>query len=161
MDNFRLGYDTYNLRMRRALEGRGSHSFQHYKAAGEAFAAPSLVVFALALCGGFENVVQPANLRSQEAGDLPMERWGAWRKTAEDLRAVAAQIRQCARSCGACFSSQHVSLTSLPRCGALGFALGYPGVAACYTRAGGGACPRTFSRSSSRGNSRSACYPCG
>ena len=54
---------------------------------------PSLVVFAIALCGGFENVVQFANLRSQEAGDLLMERWGAWRKTAEDLRAVAAQIR--------------------------------------------------------------------
>ena len=37
--------------------------------------------------------MQLVNLRSQEVGDLPMERWGAWRKTAEDLRAVAAQIR--------------------------------------------------------------------
>ena len=78
LENLRWDYDTYRLRMRRALEGRGSHSFQHYKAAGEAFAAPSLVVFAFALCGGFENVVQPANLRSQEVGDLLMGRWGAF-----------------------------------------------------------------------------------
>ena len=93
LDNFRLDYDSYNLRMRRALDGRGSHSFQHYKAKGEAFSAPSLVVFVLAICGGFETVVQPANLRAQDAADLPMERWSAWQKTAEDLRAVAAQIR--------------------------------------------------------------------
>ena len=33
-----------------------------------------LVVFVLALSGGFEHVAQPANLRSQQAGDLPMER---------------------------------------------------------------------------------------
>ena len=57
LDNFRLDYDSYNLRMRRALEGRGSHPLQHYKARGEAFAAPSLVVFVLAICGGFETVV--------------------------------------------------------------------------------------------------------
>ena len=93
LENFRLDYDSYNLRMRRALEGRGSHSFQHYKARGEAFAAPSLVVFVLAICGGFETIVQPANLRSQDAADLPMERWSAWSNTAKDLRAVAAQIR--------------------------------------------------------------------
>ena len=79
--------------MLRALEGRGSHSFQQYKAAGEAFAAPSLVVFVLAVSSAFEDVVQPANLRSQEAGDLPMERWIAWRKCVADMRLVAEQIR--------------------------------------------------------------------
>ena len=68
----------YNLRMRRALDRRGWHSFGHFEEAGEVFAAPNLVVFVLAACSGFEVIVQPANLRSQDAVDLPMERWVAW-----------------------------------------------------------------------------------
>ena len=74
------------------MDGRGKKSFGHVRQAGETFAAPNLVVFALAVCFGFEGIVQPANLRSQDAGDLPMERWVAWRKCSDDLRAVAKQI---------------------------------------------------------------------
>ena len=50
-------------------------------------------MFVLAVCSGFEVVVQPANLRSQDAGDLPMERWDGWRKCAADLSTVAQQVR--------------------------------------------------------------------
>ena len=78
--------------MRRALDGHGKKSFGHFKQAGDAFAAPNLVVFALAVCFGFEGIVQPANLRSQDAGDLPMERWVARRQCADDLRAVVKQV---------------------------------------------------------------------
>ena len=77
LQNFRMDYDMYNLRMRRALDGRGKKSFGHFKQAGEAFVVPNLVVLALAVGFGFEGSVQPANLGSQDAGDLPMERWGS------------------------------------------------------------------------------------
>ena len=154
LENFRLDYDTYNLRMRRALEGRGSHSFQHYKAAGEAFAAPSLVVFVLALSAGFEHVVQPANLRSQAAGDLPMERWSAWRKTAEDLRAVAAQIRGVRAFLRRMFlvaayiAYEPAALRRYWFCFALS-----PNCSMLHTR-GRWCLPAHVSRSSSKGNSR-------
>ena len=75
LQNFRMDYDS--LKMRRALDGRGKKSFGHFKQAGEGFAVPNLVVLALAVCFGFECIVQPPNLRSQDASDLPMERWVA------------------------------------------------------------------------------------
>lgn len=87
-----MDYDLNNLRIRRALHGRDEKSFGHFKQAGAAFAALNLVVFALAVCCGFESIFQPANLRSQDAGDLPMQRWVALRKCADDVRAVAKQI---------------------------------------------------------------------
>ena len=88
LQNFKLDYDMYNLNMRRALDGRGKKSFGHFKQAGEAFAAPNLVVFALGVRCGFEGIVQPGNKHSQDTGDLPKERRVAWRKCADDLRAV-------------------------------------------------------------------------
>ena len=93
LDNFKLEYDGYNLRMRRALDKRGAHSFQYFKEAGEAFASPSLLVFILASAAPFEEIVAPMNLRLQDAGDLPMERWPSIRKCAENLGRVAEQIR--------------------------------------------------------------------
>ena len=76
-------------RIQRALDRHGLKSVGQFKQASEAFAAPNLVLFVLDVCFGFDLIVQPANLRSQDAGDLPMERWVARRKCDDDLRAVA------------------------------------------------------------------------
>lgn len=97
LENYRLTYDYFNVRMRRALQGRGKHSFHYFKEAGEEFASPSLLVFVLACAAPFEQIVSPLNLRLQDAADLPMERWPAIQKCAADLGRVAKQIRDLRR----------------------------------------------------------------
>ena len=93
LTNFPVDYDSINLRMRRALDGRGSHSFRDLKEFGEAFAHPVLLVFVLSISGGIERCVQPMNLRCQDSADLPMERWRAFETCASHLQQIADQIQ--------------------------------------------------------------------
>ena len=78
--------------MRRALSGRGSHSFKRLKIASEEFADPALVVFTLAISPGMERCVKPMTLRAQNSADLPMERWLGFRKCVQSLSQISQQI---------------------------------------------------------------------
>ena len=92
LQNFRVDYDAYNLRMRRALNRRGKYSFKELKESAEEFARPMLVVFVLGVNSGMEEWVQPTNLRCQDSADLPMERWRAFATCVDKFRQSADQI---------------------------------------------------------------------
>ena len=76
---FRNNYVGIILRMRRALDGRGSHSFTYYRQLGERLTNIALVIFAIGLNPALQrNVVPFANL-AQDIGALPWERYLALR----------------------------------------------------------------------------------
>ena len=85
-------YNAFLLRERHALAGRGSYSFTECKEVGEIFADTQLLVWAFALHGELHRAVQPINDRTQDASDLPWERWRAFKASCQSHQAVVSSL---------------------------------------------------------------------
>jgi len=92
IQKFKNFYHSLLLRMRHALDGRGSHSFQELKDVGADMANVRNLAFCCGLVPVLSNVVRPMAMQTQDISDLPWTRWRAFEGCVREFKAVREDI---------------------------------------------------------------------
>jgi hypothetical protein len=94
LKKYRTFYLGLLLRMNRALDGRGSHSFKHYTELGEKLTDVSMLVYVMALAPILEQRIVPLANASQDITELPWTRYNLVKDTLAESSGLMSDVRR-------------------------------------------------------------------